>query len=41
MASHLETFLEDEICAINEAVIQTNTKKTTNFAGLSVFITGR
>ena len=32
-------FWEDEILAINEAVIQTNTKKATNF-GLSVF-TGR
>ena len=39
MASHFETFLEDEICAINEAVAQTNTKKATNF-DLSVF-TGR
>ena len=39
MASHFEIFLEDEICAINEAVAQTNTKKATNF-GLSVF-TGR
>ena len=39
MASRLETFSEDEICAINVAVIQTNTKKATNF-GLSVF-TGR
>ena len=27
---------EDEICAINEAVVQTNTNKATNF-GLSVF----
>ena len=39
MASHFETFSEDEICAINEAVAQTNTKKATNF-GFSVF-TGR
>ena len=39
MASRFETFSEDEICAINEAVVQTNTKKATNF-GLSVF-TGR
>ena len=39
MESHFETFLEDKICAINEAVVQTNTKKVTNF-GLSVF-TGR
>ena len=36
MASRFETFSKDEICAINEAVVQTNTK---NF-GLSVF-TGR
>ena len=36
MASRFETFLEDEICAINEAVVQTNAKKATNF-GLSVF----
>ena len=27
MACRLETFPEDEICAINEAVVQTNTKK--------------
>ena len=39
MASRFETFSEDEIWAINEAVVQTNTKKATNF-GLSVF-TGR
>ena len=39
MASHFETFLKDEICVINEAVLQRNTKKATNF-GLSVF-TGR
>ena len=39
IASRFETFLEDEIWAINEAVMQTNTKKATNF-GLSVF-TGR
>ena len=39
MASRFETFWEDEICAINEAVVQTSTKKATNF-GLSVF-TGR
>ena len=31
--------MADEISAINEAVVQTNTKKATNF-GLSVF-TGR
>ena len=35
MASRFETFSEDEICAINVAVIQTNTKKAT--FGLSVF----
>ena len=29
MASRFETFSEDEICAINVAVIQTNTKKAT------------
>ena len=28
----IETFPEDEICAINEAVVQTNTKKATNLA---------
>ena len=39
MASCLETFLEHEIWAISEVVVQTNTKKVTNF-GLSVF-TGR
>ena len=39
MASRFKIFSEDEICAINEAVVQTNTKKATNF-GLSVF-TGR
>ena len=39
MASHFETFLKDEICVTNEAVLQRNTKKATNF-GLSVF-TGR
>ena len=36
MASRFETFSEDAICAINEAVAQTNTKKATNF-GLSEF----
>ena len=36
MESHFETFLEDKICAINEEVVQTSTKKVTNF-GLSVF----
>ena len=39
MASSFETFSKDEICAINEAVVQKNTKKATNF-GFSVF-TGR
>ena len=29
MASRFETFSEDEICEINVAVIQTNTKKAT------------
>ena len=36
MASHFETFLEREIWVISEALVQTNTKKVTNF-GLSVF----
>ena len=36
MASRFETFSEDDVCAINEAVEQTNTKKVTNF-GLSLF----
>ena len=36
MESHFETFSEDKICAINEEVVKTNTKKVTNF-GLSVF----
>ena len=40
MVSRFETFSEDEICTVNQkAVVQTNTKKATNF-GLSVF-TGR
>ena len=39
MTSRFETFSEDEIGAINEAFVQTRTKKATNF-GLSVF-TGR
>ena len=30
MASRFETFSEDEICMINEAFVQTNTKKATN-----------
>ena len=32
MACRLETFLEDEICVINEAVVQTNAKKARNLA---------
>ena len=36
MASRFETFWEDEIWAINEAVVQTNTKKATTFS-LSAF----
>ena len=36
MASHLEAFSEDEIWAINGAVVQTNPRKATIF-GLSVF----
>ena len=36
MDSCLETLSDDEICAINEAIVQTNTKKARNF-GLSVF----
>ena len=32
MASRFETFPEDEIWAINEAVVQTNAKKATNLA---------
>ena len=36
MASRLETFSEDKIWAIFEAVIQINTKKATN-VGLTVF----
>ena len=39
MASRLETFSKDEIGAIIEAVVQTNTKEATNL-GLPVF-TGR
>ena len=35
MASIFETFPADEICAINEAVVETNAKKATDF-GLSV-----
>ena len=37
MASCFDTFSEDEICAINEAVVQINTKRATNF-GFSGFI---
>ena len=36
MGSRLEKFSADEICAINDPVVQTKTKKATNF-GLSVF----
>ena len=39
MASRFETFLKDEIWALNEVVVQTTTKKATNF-GLPV-LTGR
>ena len=39
MASRFKTFSEDEIGAINEGVVQTNTKKLTTF-GLSVFTGG-
>ena len=39
MASRFKTFLEDGISGINEAVVQRNTRKATNF-GLSLF-TGR
>ena len=39
MPSRFETFSDDEICVINETVVQAITKKATNF-GLSVF-TGR
>ena len=31
MASRFETFSKDEILAINEAVVEANTKKSTNF----------
>ena len=31
MASRFETFSKEEIWAINEAVVQTNTKTATNF----------
>ena len=36
MASRFEAFSEDEIWAIDEAVLQTNTEKAT-ILGLSVF----
>ena len=36
MGSRLEKFSADEIWAINDPVVQTKTKKATNF-GLSVF----
>ena len=39
MASRLKIFLEDEIFAINEAVVQTNTSKATKFS-LFVFTGG-
>ena len=39
MAPRLETFSEDKILSINQAVVEKNTKKATNFV-LSVF-TGR
>ena len=32
MASRLKTFSEDEIFAINEVVVQTNTGKATKFS---------
>ena len=40
MASIFETFPADEICAINEAVVETNAKKATDF-GLSVPLVDR
>ena len=40
MASRSETFLTDEILATNEAVVQRNAEKATNF-GLSVLPVGR
>ena len=40
MASRSETFLADEILATNEAVVQRNAEKATNF-GLSVLPVGR
>ena len=39
MASRFETFSRDKTWAINEAFVQTNTKKATNF-GLLVFTSG-
>jgi len=36
MASRLKTFSKDEIFATNEAVVQTNTSKATNFSLLVV-----
>ena len=40
MASRFETFSEDEICAINEAVVQTNAKKAIffNSVGLCLLV---
>ena len=40
MASRLKTFSEDEIFAINEAVVQTNTSKAMKFS-LFVFTVGQ
>ena len=40
MESSFETFSEDKIRAINEAVVQKNTKKAMNFL-LSVSLVGR
>ena len=37
---YFETFSKDEICAINEAVVQNNTKKATNF-GSQCLLAGR
>ena len=40
MASRFATVLKDEILAVNEAVVPTNTKKETKF-GLTVFTGGQ
>ena len=37
MASRFEAFSEEEICALNKAFVQTNTKKKPTTFGLSVF----